>query len=114
MNTPANDWREEQTIEPWASEYLRLHKQWKERKLSDSFFEQATIVFIRETLDQHSAHLVERIREEINHRDTTTGFNAQYNDQFHEAKGYNRANLETLKFLNQLAIDIVKDKTNGM
>jgi hypothetical protein len=42
------------------------------------------------------------IRKEVNDRDCTTGFNAQYNDQFHEARGYHRANLETLKALDEL------------
>lgn len=39
-------------------------------------------------------------REEKSDRET--GFNAQYNDQFFEAKGFHRAKLETILHLKEL------------
>lgn len=53
------------SVEPWVTEYFRLTKQWRDRKMGHSFVEQATIVFMRETLQAHTTALKGRVVETL-------------------------------------------------
>jgi len=56
-------------------------------------------------IDWHKQSLKQFIDELIAREeksDRETGFNAQYNDQFFEAKGFHRAKLETILHLKEL------------
>lgn len=52
----------------------------------------------KQSLKQFIDGLIEREEKS----DMETGFNAQYNDQFFEAKGFHRAKLETILHLKKL------------